>query len=387
MSARSIVSIVRCEDYDQGRVDAAVREALDLAELSKLFASGSKVLLKPNLLSTRKPEEAVTTHPAVVRALGEIALRRQCVPSIGDSPPFSGENPAKWQRLMDVTGMSAVSAELGIPMIRFEESVAELQSPQGRIYHSFQVAASVLEADTLVNICKLKTHGLTKLTGAVKNVFGCVPGVRKGLFHAKAAEDRVTFAQMLVDLCQALGPGVNVMDAVVALEGEGPNSGSPRHIGAILASSDPVALDAVASALIGVDPMSVDTTRLAHEQGLGWAEISEIEMRGTPLEDLAVTDFRMSSGSNEWGRIPSPVRQFLRRQLVPSPVISRRSCIACGDCASACPVAAITAGRPYVVDQRKCIRCYCCHEVCNAGAVALRQGLVGRLVSRTQAKK
>ncbi len=130
----------------------------------------------------------------------------------------------------------------------------------------------MLDADAIVNISKLKTHGLTAFTGAIKNVFGCIPGVRKGLFHVQAAENREVFAQMLVDLLGAVRPSVNVMDAVVAMEGEGPNAGRPKQLGIILASSDPVALDAVACAIVGIDPLSIDTTRLAAEQGLGCAD-------------------------------------------------------------------------------------------------------------------
>lgn len=387
MAARSIVSIVACSDYDQGRVSAAVNKAIELAELAPAFAPGKSVLIKPNLLSTRPPEDAVTTHPSVVRAVAELALRNGCKPAIGDSPPFAGESPARWQRLVDVTGMSQIASDLGIDLKRFEDGSVELANPDGRLYHSFQIAAAVAEADVLVNVAKLKTHGLTVLTGAVKNVFGCIPGIQKGLFHVKAAEDRETFAQMIVDLCRAVNPAVHVVDAIVGMDGEGPNNGTRKPIGAVLASSDPVALDAVSAALVGVDPLSVQTTRLAHEQGLGCGDLSGIEMRGTPLDDLEVHDFRLSSGTNEWGRIPHPIRQMLRRQLIPSPRMIRRECVGCGDCVSACPAQAITPGNPPSVDYQKCIRCYCCHEVCNFGAVKLEPGWLGKLISTLRRKK
>jgi len=373
---------VPCEDYSQERVNAAVGEAIELAGLACVFASGKSVLVKPNLLSTRQPEDAVTTHPSVVRAIAEIALRNGCRPSIGDSPPFAGENPTRWERLVRTTGMAEVAQSLHIDIKRFEDAAVPRACPSGWFYHSFQIGAAVAEVDAVVNVPKLKTHGLTLLSGAVKNLFGCIPGIQKGLFHVRAAEDPKTFAQMLVDLCGALDVRAHIMDAIIGMEGEGPNAGAPKHVGAVVASPDPVAMDAVAAALVGVDPMSVDTTRLGHEQGLGCGDLSAIEVRGAAIENMKVHDFKLSSGTNEWKRIPAPIRHMLRRQLTPSPRMDPKECTACGDCVSVCPMDAIKAGRPPSIDYNKCIRCYCCQEVCNFSAVKLKHGLLGRLLLR-----
>lgn len=376
----SVVSIVKCEDYDRERVREAVTRALELAGLAGKLSSAKRVLLKPNLLSTRKPEEAVTTHPEVVRAVAEICLRAGCEVSLGDSPPFAGQKAERYARLCESTGMSAVARELGIPLVRFEEDWTKLEHPRGRYYKGFEIARAVIDADLVINMPKLKTHGLTAFSGAIKNVFGCVPGIRKGLFHVQAAEDREVFAQMLVDLFAAIRPAVNVMDAIVAMEGEGPNAGRPKAVGAILASADAVALDSVSCDMVGINPMSVATTRLAREQGLGCGELAGIEILGEPLDDVRSDGFQPSSGRNEWARIPSPIRRMLRKQLVAWPVVSSSECAGCGDCSEGCPVKAITPGKPPVIDLQRCIRCYCCHEVCNYSAVSLRRGWLARLL-------
>ncbi|MEN6355759.1 MAG: DUF362 domain-containing protein [Armatimonadota bacterium] len=379
MSNQSIVSIVSCADYETEHVSSAVAKALELAGLDEAISQAQNILLKPNLLSTRLPEEAVTTHPAVVRALGQYVLSMGSRVALGDSPPFAGENAQKYAKLCERTGMSAVASELGIPLIRFEEDAVTAANPDGRFYRSFDVSRQALESDLIINIPKLKTHGLTAYTGAVKNIFGCIPGVRKGLFHVQSAENRQTFAQMLVDLLRVFKPKVNVMDAVIAMEGDGPNAGSPKHVGLIIASNDAVAMDAVACSIIGIDPMSIDTTRLAHQQGLGCADLDSIDIRGESIDSVRVNDFKLSSGRNDWNRIPLPIRKVLRRQLVAVPKVKSSECIGCGDCSRACPVHAITPGRPPVIDLNKCIRCYCCHEVCNFSAIGLKRGWLGKV--------
>ncbi len=379
---RSVVSVVRCPDYSPEYVKEAVSEALELAGLKERVSGSQRILLKPNLLSARRPEDAVTTHPSLVEALGKIAQEAGCSITIGDSPPFAGENSARYARLCELTGITAAADKLGAPVSHFEESVSTVSNPNGRFYKSFEIANAVLDADLIVNIPKLKTHGLTGMSGAIKNLFGCIPGIRKGLFHVQAAEDPAVFAQMLLDLFGALGPSIHVMDAVVAMEGEGPNSGAPRQVGLVLASWDPVALDAVACTITGFDPMSIDTTRLADEQNLGCADMAAIEIRGERPESVAVAGFKQSSGKNDWAALPGPIRSILRGQLVAAPRVSSTKCVGCGDCARACPVHAIIPGKPPAIDLGKCIRCYCCHEVCDHSAVELRLGWIGKLAFR-----
>ncbi len=309
---KNIVSIIKCPDYETKHVEEAILNALELAELTNKFAPNASVLLKPNLLSARAPEEAVTTHPSIVAAVGKIAKSRNCNVSIGDSPPTMGEDARFYDKLITRTGIKSVADSLGIPVLRFEESIKEIQNPSSRYFRTFTVAKAIIDADIVVNVPKFKTHSLTGITGAVKNMFGAVPGIRKGLFHAQAGDNREVFNQMLVDLYAVVKPAINIMDAVLAMEGAGPNSGSPRKLGIILASSDAVALDAVISIIAGYDPLDIGTTRLAAEQGLGNASLDFIEIRGTSIEEVKVGDFAVPSGTDQWRKIPAPdTKSFL----------------------------------------------------------------------------
>ncbi|MGQ9454548.1 MAG: DUF362 domain-containing protein [Armatimonadota bacterium] len=374
----STVAVVRCDDYEYDGVQRAVQESLETAGLIDILKDKHKILLKPNLLSSRPPEHAVTTHPTVVEAIGVAARELGCELALGDSPPFAGEKPNKYIELLEKTGMLAVANRLGIKPVRFEERVVRVVNSSGRLYKSFDLAEAVMDADIIVNIAKLKNHALTQITGAVKNLFGCVPGIRKGLFHVRAAEDRETFAQMLVDLAGSIPHSIHVMDAVVAMEGEGPNAGRPRHLGLILASKDPIALDAVASAIIGLDPASIYTTRFGDEQALGCGTLENIEIRGPRIEEIRVTNWLSSSGTNDWTRIPTPIRKFLRRQLLAFPVFRAQKCVGCASCVRICPTNALKPDRPPQIDLAKCIRCYCCQEICDYEAIELRYGFLAR---------
>ncbi|HPP75859.1 MAG TPA: DUF362 domain-containing protein [Armatimonadota bacterium] len=362
---------------------SAVFQAVELlGGIGSWVQPGQKILLKPNLLSARLPEAAVTTHPAVVEAVVELCLQAGAKVSLGDSPPLAGERESSYKRLLQMTGMNGVAERTGAEIVRFEEAVTQIECPEGRYYKKFDVARAVVDADVLISIPKLKTHGLTYLTGAVKNIFGCIPGKRKAFFHAQAGDDRETFAQMLVDLLRALPPQLSIMDAVVGMEGDGPVDGKIRPVGLILASVDPVALDAVASAVLGIDPMIVETTRIASSEGLGVADLKKIEVLGEPIENVTCSGFIEPRSKSLWTDIPRPIRQLLKSQLVPFPVVTS-NCKSCGACEQACPVQAISNGhkRPHI-DLSKCIRCYCCREVCEHQGLELK---IGKLSACIQA--
>ena len=375
------IAVVRCDTYDVERVEAAVARGFALlGGLDRFVAANERILLKPNLLRGSAPAKAVTTHPAVLRAVAKQLQAASCTVSYGDSPGFgSGHHVARR------AGLEAVEKELKLEFADFQ--IPETRPfPEGYLSKKFTVAKALFEVDGVVSLPKLKTHALTRMTGAVKNQFGCIPGIRKGEFHARLPEmDR--FAQMLVDLTRFVHPRLYVMDAIVAMEGNGPGSGDPRTIGALLFGTDPVAMDTVACRLMNLDPMTVPTIRWGHEIGLGNATGYTLE--GDALDGLAIEDFKADrkTGSTT-GAMNSVLARVLKQLLTPRPVINPDVCTRCGNCVKVCPATpkalAFKEGNanPPVYNYTTCIRCYCCQELCPSEAISVWTPPLGRIVHR-----
>lgn len=378
------VALVACRQYDQAEVDLAVDKAISiLGGAGRFVKPGNRVLLKVNLLASASPEDAVTTHPAVVRAVIREVRAAGGVPAVGDCSGWEGPpNRSRYLSVLGKAGIRRVCEEEGVEILHLSESAVVVDSPEGRAFRHFTIAKAVLEADVVVNLPKLKTHSLTLYTGAVKNVFGCIPGLHKAQFHWRA-RNAETFAQMLVDLLLAVRPAMTLMDAVVGMEGNGPRSGRPRHVGAIVAGADPVAVDAVSCSLVGLDPLSVPVLRLADQQARGVARLAGIEVRGQTPEVMRVPSFRLP---DSYGR-PAPAfalaDRLLRNRLVARPEFIADRCRACWACVEACPAGALHKDtKAPKLDREQCIYCYCCQELCPHDAVALRRPLLSRLMTR-----
>ena len=365
-SMKAAVSIVRCPDYDDRAVEKAVRSACDQADFPDL--RGKTVLFKPNILKSAAPEDAVTTHPSILRAAIRYANSKGAASVlVGESPGFQ-LGQAAFRR----SGLIQVAEAEGARWVDFSDAV-QVDNPEGRLVKNFTLARAAVEADVLVSLPKLKNHTLMYFTGAMKNLFGCVPGLQKSQFHLRFPE-RLRFGEMIVDLNVALRSEFSIMDGIVGMEGPGPGSGYPRSIGAVLASRDPVALDRVACALIGLDPDLVVNLAEGMRRGIWIGSDADIEVRGERPEDLRVPDWKqVPREERRLGRLPAPIRNL----LVGRPFFSKTRCIACGACVQICPGKALALeptagarmGRAVRVDYGACIRCYCCHEVCPADAI------------------
>ncbi|MDO8879681.1 MAG: DUF362 domain-containing protein [Coriobacteriia bacterium] len=373
------VAVVACDTYEPAVVDAAVGRAIGLLGGAERFVSaGERIVLKPNLLVASTPEKAVTTHPSVFAAVARVLAEAGTMLTWGDSPGF-GSTAGVGKR----AGLVAEAARLGVRTADFSHG-REVPFPEGALIKRFTLAAGVLEADGLVSLPKLKTHALTRMTGAVKNQFGCIPGMLKGEFHTRMPDvDR--FSQMLVDLNRLIAPRLVVMDAVVAMEGNGPRGGDPRHVGVLLVSDDPVAVDALGCRIMNLDPALVGTVSWGERLGLGSA--SDIELLGDELPVFADYVVNRSVASTTGGGIGSPLG---KRLLAPRPFIVSERCTQCGTCVQVCPVEPKAVTFPDgdrslspVYDYGHCIRCYCCQEMCPERAIEVKTPLLGRLIRRT----
>lgn len=374
--ARSRVAVVRCPDYRQENVDRAVSEAVTLA-LGAGWARSFRapVLIKPNALSPRRPSDGVCTHPVVLRAaidllqaagLGDISL--------GESSGGSGTHPrTATDRALEASGLAEVARERGVRLISFDrEPAVSLPNPRGSTYQSLTLAKAAVEAGALVSISKFKTHSLTILTGAVKCLFGTVPGLAKRDYHWRNPSVQA-FSQILVDIVTALRPALHLVDAVDAMEGNGPSAGPLRRLGLIVAGRDPVAVDAVLSAIIGLDPLRVPTTRLGAASGLGVAALERIDVVGVPLSEVGVKGFRLPAAARLMARMPESLTRWGISLLVTRPSFLKGRCKRCGVCVKECPSGALTLGKsvPELSDER-CISCFCCHELCPNQAIRIR---------------
>ena len=382
MMNRSKVALVRCETYDADAVYRSVQRGLDLiGGPAGLVKPGERIVLKPNVLYGTSPDKGVSTHPSVFRAVGR--LLRECGARVlyGDSPSFG---PAALH--MRRCGLAQAADEEGIELADFD-SGRIVSHQDALLIKSFVVANGVLDADGLVNLPKLKTHPLTRLTGAVKNQFGCVPGLLKSRYHVTLA-DPFDFAAMLVDLNTLVRPRLCVMDGIMAMEGNGPRSGVLRHLGVLLFSADPVALDAVACRIINLDPEVMPTAQPGEKAGLGHYRADDIELAGESLESFVCRDFdAIRTPQEHLSR--SRIKTFIKNRTCERPDIDRAKCTACGSCIRMCPVDPKAVDwrpgdekKPPVHNYDRCLRCFCCQESCPEGAISARSTLLGRLLFR-----
>jgi uncharacterized protein (DUF362 family)/Pyruvate/2-oxoacid:ferredoxin oxidoreductase delta subunit len=364
----SAVAIVRCPDYDKSGTEYAVRCAVQyLGGMGAFVKPGNRVLLKPNLLKARAPEDAVTTHPEIVRSVIRLVHEAGGRALVGDSPGMGD-----LKKVAEKAGILDVLIEEGAELAYFDEAIQIKNS--GR-FQRFEVARTAHEADVIINLPKLKTHGMTTLTGAVKNLFGCIPGKRKVQWHFNTGINHDLFMRMLVELYALLHPQLTIMDAVIGMEGNGPGSGDARHVGMIIAGRDAVAVDAIAAHLVGVSPMRLPVLRAAAALGIGETDIRRIPILGQQLSGIPVTPFRLPPCAHlEWP-LPEWARRSLKNAFTAKPVISGERCIQCGICQQHCPQQAIQkAGKSLAIRYRDCIRCFCCQEFCPQGAITVEKG-------------
>jgi uncharacterized protein (DUF362 family)/Pyruvate/2-oxoacid:ferredoxin oxidoreductase delta subunit len=364
----SKVAVIRCPTYDEAEVLDAVRSGIDLlGGIDSFAAPDEQVLLKPNVLAGDPPERCVCTNPAVLKAVGQLFLERGCKVSYGDSPGHGDPRPH-----LASAGLTAAAEQLGLELADFD---------QGRqVEKGLLIAGGVLAADGIVSLSKLKTHMVTRMTGAVKNLYGCIPGQTKRRYHF-SHPTAFDFSQLVVDLNLLLKPKarLHIMDGIMAMEGNGPRNGDPVYVGVLLFSTDPVALDTVMCDLIELDPMRVTTNGPGGQRGLGTYKMEEIEIVGDALAAARPGSFNVKRGTvrdlSSQGLLARVDNLIARR-----PVLDSEKCVLCGQCVEACPTQpkALDWNRgnedkPPRYTYSRCIRCYCCQEICPEGAISVKR--------------
>jgi len=420
-AATAKVSLIRCPAYEEDQLYSSIQKALALlGGIQQFITPQARVLVKVNHLSPPSPpERGIVTHPAFVEQVliilkeigakatvrvgddinvpstkgrGEAADLSACDRPACDRPACDGpasDGPASNGSACDgfaVSGLRQVCRKLGVELLSFrEEGFKHVSIPQGRVLQETHMARAVLEADLVINLPKFKTHSLAVFTGAVKNIYGCLPQGLRVRYHAQfQGEER--FNALLADLFSVVRPQLNIMDAVVGMEGNGPANGDTRNIGLILASADAVALDRVALAVAGIDPEQVYHLKDAGRRGLGVYQLSHIQVLGERLEDVRVPDFKTSHPSlgtiKRW--MPDFLFGAICRQFEAWPRVVPAECRGCGACEAVCPAGAITIDSSSGlarIDSQRCIACMCCHEACRFVAIVPQRKLSARLLA------
>jgi uncharacterized protein (DUF362 family)/NAD-dependent dihydropyrimidine dehydrogenase PreA subunit len=353
--SRARVALVRCQAYDGPQVQRSIEEGIELLGMHMRFKV-KKILVKPNCLSPKSPSLCVTTHPSVVGAVVRI-FKRLCEEiTVADQP-----GAAHGEKALQTSGMKRAGDEEGVRVTTFDKEGYERVELDGLLKDGY-FAKTYLQSDFVVSLPKLKTHVQTKFTGAVKNVFGAVPLKTRRLAHSLAE----LLSEAVVDIYSFSPPALHIMDAVWAMEGDGPSQGKPRHLGLVLLSEDAVALDAVASYLIGFEPMEIPTTRIAHERGLGVGNLREIDMMG---EDPDAHRKRFKPPTSFFMKNAKLLSWLLYSVSSVKPKFYRRHCDRCEGCVDVCSVDAISMNPYPLIDYVKCIECFSCAEVCGQDAI------------------
>lgn len=374
------VAVMQCDIYDVTRLMVKIDEGIALlGGFNHFIRPGMNVLLKVNLIGPMPPESAAVTHPAFVRAVIRLIKPLGCTVWVGDSSGGAIGGKAQTGRAFEVSGIAQAAEEEGAVVKNFDrEGVVEVKAADGAVMY---LARPAFEADFIINLPKLKTHMAALYTGAVKNLFGCVPGLAKAGYHKQAQSARA-FGEVLCEINKHIRPGLHIMDGVVAMDGQGPTTGHPFAAGKILAGTDPLALDTVGVHMIGRDIRNLPAYAASLREGIGEADLSHIAVCGDFDAPPRLTGFklpRVMGAERAPGGILGQMIDLMRTRPEVDPKVCRR----CNACVESCPVNAIDKETKRI-DYGACIGCMCCHEMCTYHAVKLvRANPVMRAFSRS----
>lgn len=379
-----LVSVRKCDNYEYENVKKSVDKILkDIGGIDKYIKPNSKVLIKPNLLMKKRPEEATTTHPMVVKVICEKLIELNCEIIIGDSPggPYT---VSALKGIYKSSGMEDIANELNVTL-NYDISEVKVENKDAYALKYMDIITPITKVDHVVNICKLKTHGMATFTGGVKNLYGCIAGLKKAEIHYRFPTEELFCEDVLLDICSYVNPTLTIMDGVMGMEGDGPSAGIPRHVGLMLASSSPYALDAIACKLINLSSDKVPTLRGSIKRNYIKKDLSDIQTLGEDIKPLIIKDFKIPKTSKDFRLLTSIMPEFLHKPvtklITPKPIIRHKDCVKCGKCIEACPAKVMDITENKVsINLDKCIRCYCCHELCPKKAVDIKRNFIFKLI-------
>lgn len=375
----SKIGIVKCKTYEYEKVIKEVYRLLNGLDCIKEMVPGI-VLVKTNLLKKNRPEDGVTTHPYIVEGVVRYLQEKGHKVIIGDSPggPFL---PGLLKSYYETAGLADVANRTNCELNFNTESV-DVHNDEAMYLKNMKIVKAFNDVDYVVSCGKLKTHTMMTYTGAVKNLFGVIPGVIKADYHLKM-NDISHFANSLIDICEYVNPMFSILDGIEAMEGDGPSSGEIRNLGLILAGENPYDLDYVATKLTSIE--NVPTIIESSKRGL-LSQMEELEYYGDDISAMEIVPFRLPKSTHVnfiSGRIPKFVEDFILDNVRPYPIIKEDVCISCAICAKNCPAKVISmdTGKP-IINTKECIRCFCCHELCPKSAVDIKKHPLHKMIFR-----
>lgn len=363
------VSVVKADNYETAIIDKAVNEAIKLiGDWETFIQKNDKVLIKPNMLTNKTPDKAVTTHPEVVRAIIRAIKAKGAYPSVGDSPGISNLKSTAQK-----TGTLKVCEEENVPFIYFKQSKS-YSYMEGRFIKQFSLVDCLDDFDKIISVAKMKTHVFMGVTGAVKNLFGCIVGTEKARFHLRM-QKHIDFAHVMIDLYQTIKPTLSIIDGVTAMEGQGPMSGTVTNPKIIIASSDGFAADLIMADKMGFNAEKMPIAAAGIKQNRT-VSLADIEVVGNAKDEKFNFMRPHTYKSMQETYVPKLVLKIGQNQLTSKPIMNN-NCIGCGRCSRHCPPKAISIiNKKAHIDYKKCIRCYCCQELCDYQAVDLKDGII-----------
>lgn len=373
---KSQVAIVTCSTYNQEELFPKVREAIELlGGIAKFVKPHSKVLVKPNLLMAIEPQRAITTHPEFVRSVVKLLQEIGCKIYLGDSPSVLEDNSDDIQNLYERTGMKKIAGEEKAELVVFNKRFM-------RGY--FPLTQWIKECDCIVNLPKFKTHEYMILTGAVKNLFGLIPGTFKLECHKNFYQPE-KFANMLLDIYEEVKPAISIVDGISGIEGNGPaTSGIKRDFGLIVAGQDAVAVDSVLARIMDTPAEYVYTLKEAARRNIGVTVVEDIELKGNALSSCVVERFKLPETSLKRtikNNLPAPIRNILKRLITFHPKIDSDLCRLCEACVKNCPQKTMSNKEgKIIIDYSQCISCFCCREVCPYAAIGMKKSFLARML-------